>query len=126
MHGDQFDHYERASSLIVGSLSLLYEIALRANSLWSRTTSAALHGNGSLLDQLKRRLRAVRTHVGHFRNQIVRHTQHRGCDGVICGHIHAPQHLDVDGITYCNAGDWVENCTALVEERDGELQLVWL
>ncbi len=126
MHGDQFDHYERSSSLIVGSLSLLYEIALRANSLWSRTTSAALHGNGSLLGQLKRRLRAVRTHVGHFRNQIVRHTQHRGCDGVICGHIHAPQHTDVDGITYCNAGDWVENCTALVEERDGELQLVWL
>lgn len=34
--------------------------------------------------------------------------------------------MDVDGITYCNAGDWVENCTAVVEEPDGELQLVWL
>jgi len=24
---------------------------------------------------------------------------------------------------YCNDGDWVENCTVLVETRSGELQL---
>jgi UDP-2,3-diacylglucosamine pyrophosphatase LpxH len=126
IHGDQFDHYERAPTFIVGLLSMSYEMVLRANSLWSRFTSSALHGNGSLVAGIKRRLSAVGTHVRHFRSQVVRHTRHQGCDGVICGHIHSPQQIDVEGITYCNTGDWVENCTAVVEDRDGELQLVWL
>jgi UDP-2,3-diacylglucosamine pyrophosphatase LpxH len=126
LHGDQFDHYEQASSFTVGFLSLFYEGMLRANSIWSRVTSAALHGNGSFVGRLKRRLKSIGRHVGHFRNQIVRHARHRGVDGVICGHIHAPQHIEIDGVTYCNAGDWVENCTALIEDRDGELRLAWL
>lgn len=28
------------------------------------------------------------------------------------------------GIYYLNCGDWVENCTAIVETMDGDLQLV--
>ena len=126
LHGDRFDHYERASSFTVGFLSLFYEGMLRANSIWSRVTSAALHGNGSFVGRLKRRLKSIGKHVGHFRNQIIRHARHRGVDGVICGHIHAPQQIEIDGVTYCNAGDWVENCTALIEDRDGELRLAWL
>ena len=34
---------------------------------------------------------------------------------------------NIDGITYCNTGDWVENCTALVEHTDGRLELLhWM
>ncbi|SMG66185.1 [similarity to] metallophosphoesterase [methanotrophic bacterial endosymbiont of Bathymodiolus sp.] len=49
-------------------------------------------------------------------------------DGIICGHIH---HADISimesGKTYCNTGDWVESCTALVEDVAGELSLIhWL
>lgn len=126
LHGDQFDHYERASSFTVGFLSLFYEAMLRMNSLWSRVTSAAMHGNGSFVTRMKRRLSSVGRHVRHYRDQIIRHARHRGCDGIICGHIHAPQHIEIDGITYCNAGDWVENCTALIEDKDGDLRLTWL
>ena len=31
---------------------------------------------------------------------------------------------DIDGILYCNDGDWVESRTALVEHFDGSLELV--
>ena len=126
LHGDQFDHYERASSLTVGFLSLFYEGMLRLNSLWSRATSAAMHGDGSFVTRMKRRFSSIGRHVSHYRNQIIRHARHRGCDGIICGHIHAPQHIEIDGITYCNAGDWVENCTAVIEDSDGDLRLTWL
>jgi len=28
---------------------------------------------------------------------------------------------------YCNTGDWIENCTALVEHADGRLEMInWL
>ena len=32
---------------------------------------------------------------------------------------------DIDGIRYCNTGDLVENCTALVEHHGGRFELVW-
>ena len=30
----------------------------------------------------------------------------------------------IDGVLYCNDGDWVESCTALVEYDDGRLELL--
>jgi hypothetical protein len=33
----------------------------------------------------------------------------------------------IDGVLYCNDGDWVESCTALVEHFDGKLEIVhWM
>lgn len=126
LHGDQFDDYENSSILTVCLLSLSYEAMLRANAVWSRWTSAALHGRFSLVVRVKDRLGSLRRHISRFRCHIVQYARLRGCHGVVCGHIHAPQQLNVDGLMYCNTGDWVENCTALIEDHAGCLQLVWL
>ena len=32
--------------------------------------------------------------------------------------------IEKDGLVYCNDGDWVENCTALLEDASGELRLL--
>jgi UDP-2,3-diacylglucosamine pyrophosphatase LpxH len=46
---------------------------------------------------------------------------------MICGHIHRAEIRDIDGVTYCNDGDWVESCTALTEDLNGRLSLwSWL
>jgi hypothetical protein len=34
---------------------------------------------------------------------------------------------EIDSILYCNDGDWVESCTALVEHMDGRLEILrWI
>jgi UDP-2,3-diacylglucosamine pyrophosphatase LpxH len=43
---------------------------------------------------------------------------------VVCGHIHHAEIRDVNGILYCNDGDWVESRTALVEHADGRLEIL--
>ena len=30
----------------------------------------------------------------------------------------------INDVIYCNCGDWVESCTALVERRDGNMELL--
>jgi UDP-2,3-diacylglucosamine pyrophosphatase LpxH len=47
-----------------------------------------------------------------------------GYDGVICGHIHRANLRTIHGITYANTGDWVESCSALAENEQGELKLL--
>jgi hypothetical protein len=41
----------------------------------------------------------------------------------VCGHIHHAEMRDIDGVLYCNDGDWVESLTALVEHHDGRLEI---
>ena len=48
----------------------------------------------------------------------------RGHQGVVCGHIHRAEMRDINGVLYCNDGDWVESRTALVEHMDGTLELL--
>jgi UDP-2,3-diacylglucosamine pyrophosphatase LpxH len=43
---------------------------------------------------------------------------------VVCGHIHRANLRHIDGTLYCNTGDWVESCSALVEKHNGELELL--
>ena len=43
---------------------------------------------------------------------------------MVCGHIHKAEQKEIDGILYCNDGDWVESCTALVESMSGQLQIL--
>ncbi|MFA4914817.1 MAG: UDP-2,3-diacylglucosamine diphosphatase, partial [Burkholderiaceae bacterium] len=43
---------------------------------------------------------------------------------VVCGHIHRPALREVDGLLYCNDGDWVESLSALGEDMEGKLVLI--
>jgi UDP-2,3-diacylglucosamine pyrophosphatase LpxH len=45
-------------------------------------------------------------------------------DGVVCGHIHSATVRKIGPVDYYNTGDWVESCTALVEDFDGVIKLI--
>lgn len=59
-----------------------------------------------------------------FEQAVAAEANRRGLNGVICGHIHHAEIRDINGITYCNDGDWVESLTALVEHFDGSIELI--
>lgn len=125
LHGDRFDSCERLHPIASWTVERLYELLLRSNTVWSRLTNAVPHGPASFAARLKALLGISAGHLRRIRELIIRHARWRGCHGVICGHIHEPMTVDVHGLTYCNTGDWVENCTALIEDSEGRLQLVW-
>ena len=54
----------------------------------------------------------------------VRALESRGLDGVVCGHIHQAQMRRIGKVLYLNDGDWVESCTALVEDARGNLEIL--
>ena len=55
---------------------------------------------------------------------VANEAQRRGFEGVGCGHIHHAEIRQVNGVLYCNDGDWVESRTALVEHMDGRLEII--
>ena len=124
MHGDQFDHCEQKSRISRWALSVCYEALLQVNRLWGCLTRSSLAGESSMISRFKAAVSGIQQHVRRFQSNLTRHARHRFCDGIICGHIHAPQVLELDGITYCNTGDWIESCSALIEDFHGQLHLI--
>ena len=62
--------------------------------------------------------------MGAFEHYLAAEARRRGVDGVICGHIHHAQMREIEGILYCNIGDFVESCTAIGEDFNGQLHLI--
>lgn len=62
--------------------------------------------------------------ISSFEEHLQTLAARRGCDGVMCGHIHKAEDRHIGAIRYLNSGDWVESLTAIVEEADGTLRVV--
>ena len=78
----------------------------------------------SLSAYLKLKVKNAMQYIGSFADALSEEARRRGLDGVVCGHIHYAEIRDLGGVLYCNDGDWVESCTALVEHFDGRLEIV--
>jgi UDP-2,3-diacylglucosamine pyrophosphatase LpxH len=62
-------------------------------------------------------------YVRRFEQAAAHAARQHGYDGVVCGHIHRPEIRHINGMLYCNDGDWVDSCTTLVETHGGALEL---
>jgi UDP-2,3-diacylglucosamine pyrophosphatase LpxH len=124
LHGDEFDSIVRASPLLESVGSHAYAAALRLN----RYVNAVRHLLGypywSLAAFLKHKVKNAVKYIANFERALAVEARRRGVDGVICGHIHRAEITEIDGILYCNDGDWVESCTTLVEDFAGRLSLL--
>ena len=78
----------------------------------------------SLAAFLKHKVKNAVKYIANFERALAVEARRRGVDGVICGHIHRAEITEIDGILYCNDGDWVESCTTLVEDFAGRLSLL--
>lgn len=123
-HGDLFDFFETKAQWISKGSSWFYDSCLGLNRWLQRHFLAADRNPYGACAVLKGRVKRGVRFISRYENKIVRHALKRQCDGVICGHIHTPILKHSEHGLYCNTGDWVENCTGLVEHHDGNFQLV--
>lgn len=123
VHGDDFDSAVRFSSALKLVGSALYTLILLAARVVSRLRRMAGLPHWSLASWLKSRVGTAREYVERYERAASAAARARGLDGVVCGHIHRPNMMHLDGVLYCNDGDWVEHCTALIEDQRGRLSL---
>ena len=123
-HGDEYDCHVTCSPIAEWFGSLAYRQVMRAHTLYNHLRARLGYGYWSLASFIKGRSTAAQQYIDRYRNAVTSTACRRRLDGVICGHIHRPDDTHCNGIHYINDGDWVENCTALVEYPDGRLELL--
>ncbi|MEO1496809.1 MAG: UDP-2,3-diacylglucosamine diphosphatase [Planctomycetota bacterium] len=122
-HGDQFDRIEQNCQWLSLVASYAYDVLLTAN-WWGNKLRGKKHDPYAFCGAIKRRVKRLVKHVSEFEQQLLDDARGADCDGIICGHVHAPRITSIDEVAYLNTGDWVENCTALVEFEDGSFDLI--
>lgn len=124
IHGDHFDGVVRYAKWLAHLGDWAYTAALMANDGLNGLRRRLGLPYWSLSGYLKRQVKNAVEYISNYEKAVVREVRARGLDGVVCGHIHQADIKDLDGILYCNDGDWVESCTALVENHAGNLAIV--
>jgi UDP-2,3-diacylglucosamine pyrophosphatase LpxH len=124
LHGDEFDSIVRASPLLESLGNRAYAGALRMNRYVNAVRQMLGYPYWSLAAFLKHKVKNAVKYIANFERALAVEARRRGVDGVICGHIHRAEITEIDGILYCNDGDWVESCTTLVEDFAGRLSLL--
>ncbi len=118
VHGDQFDpQHGFWNNLRRKAGGFIYDRAMWANRLCNRLRKACRRPPLALTPELIRRFGSARAYVEGFADRAAAVAWQRGCQGVICGHIHIPRLQTTDPVAgrarYLNCGDWVEHCSAL-------------
>ena len=127
VHGDMFDTLMAAvqGKFLMRLGDRLYDVIIILNDWHCRVRSKFGLNYWSMSGWIKSHTKQAIGYILNFEGLIADYCKKKGYDGIICGHIHHPIIKNIDGITYMNDGDWVENCSALVENYDGTWEIIY-
>lgn len=127
VHGDLFDRTVTRFPMIAFIGAWLHEIISVMNSKVNKQLGEQGKRPIDVASAIKRGVKRFIGRKTNYEATIVQFAKENGFDGVVCGHVHRPT-IDTadDGMLYVNTGDWVENCTAVVEHHDGRLEILKL
>ncbi len=127
VHGDAFDGIVTYARWLALLGDTAYTLALLGNRWFNLARRRLGLSYWSLSAYLKHKVKNAVAFIANYENAMADVAKKRGLAGVICGHIHHAEMRAIGDVIYCNDGDWVESCTALVEHYDGRLEIVrWL
>ncbi len=123
-HGDLFDGVVQCAKWLALLGDVLYTFTLKLNQHVNAVRARLGLRYWSLSQFLKHRVKNAVSYITAFEAAVAHEAKRRGLDGVVCGHIHKAEIREIDGVLYCNDGDWVESLTALAETFEGGLVIL--
>ena len=101
-----------------------YTFLLWLNRIYNQRREKAGKPYFSLSQHVKHKVKSAVSYISDFEKELVKLAEAKKLDGIICGHIHQAANVWYGNIHYLNSGDWVESLTALVENEQGEWNIV--
>ena len=123
-HGDNYDIVTRYHKQIAILGDIGYESLLTLNRHFNWIRRHMGFGYWSLSKFVKNKVKSAVSFITQFEIVLAKHCKERQLDGVICGHIHSVASKDIEGVHYVNCGDWVESCTLIAEDWNGEFHII--
>lgn len=125
VHGDMFDTIIQFNRWLYLLGDYAYEFALIFNKHFNTIRKTFKLPYWSLSKWLKHNVKEAVSYLQDYENTVIKYCKKHQYDGVVCGHVHTPSIKIIDDIIFMNDGDFVENCSAIVETHEGEFKIVY-
>ena len=122
-HGDVIDVFITKYKWLSKIGSVGYDFALWLNRIYNTYRKWRKLPYISISQKIKESVKVATNYVNDFEVTALSMATKKGCNGVICGHIHQPADRMIGGKRYLNSGDWIENMSAILVDYNGELYL---
>ena len=123
-HGDVVDVFITKYKWISKIGSVGYDFALWLNRWYNRYRKWRNLPYQSISQKIKEGVKQATMYINDFETTALKMAEKKGCEGVICGHIHQPENRIINGKHYLNSGDWIENMSAILIDEKGNIRLV--
>ena len=122
-HGDVVDVFITKYKWLSKIGSIGYDFALWLNRVYNTYRKWRKLPYISISQKIKASVKVATNYINDFETTALSMAHKKGCSGVICGHIHQPADIMINGERYLNSGDWIENMSAILIDYNGELYL---
>ena len=122
-HGDIIDVFITKYKWLSKLGSIGYDLALWLNRVYNRWRVWRGLPYQSISQKIKQGVKAATSYINDFETTAIKIANKNGCHGVICGHIHQPANIRTKDGHYLNSGDWVENRTAILVDKDYNIEI---
>lgn len=117
-HGDVFDIIMKHSKWLEKLGGISYDFLILMNALVNYGCQLFKIGKISISQKIKENVKLAVKFISNFEYTAASLALHKGVHAIVCGHIHQPEKKEISipkagTIDYLNAGDWVENLSAL-------------
>lgn len=123
-HGDKYDVVVMNAKWLAHIGDWAYNVILMANTGYNKLRRLWGGQFWSLSNWAKQTVKSAVNFIGEYEKVLADEASRGGYNGIVCGHIHKAEMVQMGDISYVNCGDWVESCTAIIEENDGTLRLI--
>ena len=122
-HGDVIDVFITKYKWLSKIGSIGYDFALWLNRWYNRYRKWQKLPYQSISQKIKEGVKQATMYINDFETTALKMAEKKGCEGVICGHIHQPNSKIINGKHYLNSGDWVENMSAILINQEGVITI---
>jgi UDP-2,3-diacylglucosamine pyrophosphatase LpxH len=125
-HGDQFDGFVRLHPLLYVLGDWAYEMSFKINKLYNWFRKIIGLEYWSLSQYLKYKVKNALTYINDFKFLSLKKLDEVDCNSIMIGHIHTPSIEKIGEKTYYNTGDMVESLSYIIEDLDGNINLMFI
>jgi UDP-2,3-diacylglucosamine pyrophosphatase LpxH len=122
-HGDVVDVFITKYKWLSKIGSIGYDFALTLNRWYNAYRKWKKLPYQSISQKIKSGVKAATNYINDFETTALSMAIKKGCNGVMCGHIHQPEDRIINGHRYLNSGDWVENMSAILVDNKGIIKV---
>jgi len=123
VHGDCFDGFVATHKILYLIGDLGYELSMKINNVYNKIRKLFGLNYWSFSAYVKRKVKNIIKFLTEYRKASMELVEEKNCQSIMIGHIHSPEIIQGE---YYNTGDFVESCSYIIEDLEGNIELKFI